>query len=42
MSPRFYGVPTSYSQRRTIQQHGPAVEDFMRQDDVDVALLVPL
>ena len=39
---RFYGVSTSYSQRRTIQRDAPAIERFMVEDDVDVALLVPL
>jgi hypothetical protein len=40
-SPRFYGVPTDYSQRRT---HHDAVDiaGWMIDDNVDVALLVPL
>ncbi|MCP3976880.1 MAG: hypothetical protein GY720_20530 [bacterium] len=42
LSPRFYGAPTSYSQRRTIERDAPAIEGFMAQDEVDVALLVPL
>ena len=42
LSPRFYGVPTDYSQRRTIEQDAPAILEYLRQDDVDVALLVPL
>ena len=41
-SPRFYGVPTEYSQRRTIESHGPWISDAMTDDDVDVAVLVPL
>ncbi len=42
LSPRFYGVPTDYSQRRTIEVDAPAIEAFLREDAVDVALLVPL
>jgi hypothetical protein len=42
LSPRFYGVPTDYSLRRTMKVDGPAVLELMRSDDVDVALLVPL
>ncbi|MFN3215033.1 MAG: hypothetical protein ACE367_00890 [Acidimicrobiales bacterium] len=41
-SPRFYGVPTEYSQRRTIDVHGPWIGDAMADDDVDLAVLVPL
>ena len=42
LSPRFYGVPTDYSQRLTIEQDSPRVESWMREDGVDIALLVPL
>ena len=42
VAPRFYGIPTVYSQRRTREGDAPALLDFMRQDEVDVALLVPL
>ncbi len=42
LSPRFYGVPTGYSQRKTTEGDAPAIESFMREDEVDVALLVPL
>ena len=41
-SPRFYGVPTDFSQRRTVDKYAPAVVDLCRADAVDVALLVPL
>ena len=41
-SPRFYGVPTDYSQRRTVHEYAPGVLDLCRADAVDVALLVPL
>jgi hypothetical protein len=39
---RFHGVPTDYSQRRTIEQDAPQILARCREDDVDVALLVPL
>ncbi len=42
VSPRFYGVPTRYSHRRTRSIDAPAIEQAMRSDHVDVALLVPL
>jgi hypothetical protein len=42
LAPRFYGVPTDFSQRRTIGEYAPAVLDACRADAVDVALLVPL
>jgi D-proline reductase (dithiol) PrdB len=42
LSPRFYGVPTQYSQRLTKQEHAPAILEQCQADDVDVALLVPL
>lgn len=40
-SPRFYGVPTSYSQRATDADAEQIVE-WAKQDAVDVMLLVPL
>jgi hypothetical protein len=39
---RFHGVPTDYSQRRTIEQDAPEVLARCRADAVDVAVLVPL
>lgn len=42
LSPRFYGVPTGYSQRMTATRDAPAVAGYMAEDEVDVALLVPL
>lgn len=41
LSERFYGLPFDYSQRRTVEQDGPAVLEFLRADAVDVAMLVP-
>ena len=42
VAPRFHGVPTDYSQRRTIEQDAPEVLARCREDEVDIALLVPL
>lgn len=42
LSPRFYGVPTDYSQRLTLEHDAPRIEAWMREDGVDIALLVPL
>ena len=41
-SPRFYGVTTDYSQRRTIEQDAPQIEAWLREDSVDVAFMVPI
>jgi D-proline reductase (dithiol) PrdB len=42
LSKRFYGIPTDYSHRRTERQDAPKILDWMREDEVDVVLLVPL
>ncbi len=42
LSPRFYGVPTEYSQRKTNEIDAPEVLRLCREDEVDVAVLVPL
>lgn len=42
LSPRFYGVPTEYSQRRTREADAAEVARLMGEDAVDVAMLVPL
>jgi len=42
LSPRFYGAPTQFSQRLTIEEHAPAILELCRSDNVDVVLLVPL
>jgi hypothetical protein len=42
IAPRFYGVPTEYSQRRTHEVDAPQLLEHMREDGVDVAMLVPL
>lgn len=42
LAPRFHCVPTTYSQRQTIEADAPEVIGMCRQDAIDVALLVPL
>ncbi len=42
VSPRFYGVPTEYSQRRTTDADAPEILAMCREDAVDLALLIPL
>jgi hypothetical protein len=42
VSPRFYGVPTDYSQNRTINQDAPQILKWCREDEVDVVLLSAL
>jgi D-proline reductase (dithiol) PrdB len=42
LSPRFYGIPTEYSQRKTHAIDVPRLIDFCREDGVDVAMLVAL
>ena len=42
LSERFYGIPTDYSHRRTQRNDSPRIEEWMREDGVDVAFLVPL
>jgi hypothetical protein len=39
---RFHGVPTVYSQRCTLEQDAPEILARCREDEVDIALLVPL
>jgi hypothetical protein len=42
VAPRFYGIPTEYSQRRTNEADAPELLRLCRKDGVDVAILVPL
>ena len=42
VSPRFYGVPTDYSQGRTLNVVAPQVLEWCRQDGVDAVLLSAL
>jgi len=41
VAPRFYGAPTTRSQRTTLEQDAPDILAFMRADNVDAAVLVP-
>ena len=40
ISPRFYGVETTRSQRQTSERDAPEVARLMREDGVDAAILV--
>ena len=42
VAPRYHCVPTEYSQRRTIEQDAPTILARCLEDEVDIALLVPL
>ena len=42
LSPRFYGVPTAYSQGRTRKRDAPRIVEWATDDGVDVMLCVPL
>lgn len=42
LAKRFHGVPTDYSQRRTLEVDAPEILARCREDAVDIALLVPL
>ncbi len=42
VGPRFYGVPTLYSQRLTRERDARRVEAWCREDGVDAVVLVPL
>ena len=42
LSRRFYVVPTDYSQRRTLKVDAPELLELLREDEVDVVMLVPL
>jgi hypothetical protein len=41
VSPRFYGAPTTRSQRTTLEQDAPDILAAMHADKVDAAVLVP-
>ena len=42
LAPRFHSVPTAYSQRQTLEEDAPELLERLREDQADVALLVPL
>jgi D-proline reductase (dithiol) PrdB len=39
---RFHCAPTSYSQRSTLERDGPEILERCREDNADIALLIPL
>ena len=39
---RYHFVPTQYSQRATTDEDAPQIADACQQDEVDIALLIPL
>jgi D-proline reductase (dithiol) PrdB len=42
LAARFHGVPTEYSQRKTLQDDAPQVLRRLRDDGADAAILCPL
>jgi D-proline reductase (dithiol) PrdB len=42
LTPRFHGVPTEYSHRKTLTQDAPEVLARLRDDGAQAAILVPL
>jgi hypothetical protein len=42
VSERFYRIPTQYSHRQTQRRDTPRVLEWLAEDEVDVALMVPL
>ena len=42
VSPRYYGAPTTYSQRQTWKSDAPLILNWCEEDGVDIAILIPL
>ncbi len=42
LSERFYCLPTQFSHRQTQKRDAPQVLEWMQEDDIDVAVMVPL
>ena len=42
VSTRYYGAPTTYSQRQTRKSDAPLIFNWCEEDGVDIAILVPL
>ena len=42
LATRFHSVPTEYSQRNTIENDAPEILEKLREDEGDVAILIPL
>lgn len=42
LSDRYYGLPSEYSQQKTVNQDVPALKSLLLEDAVDAVMLVPL
>ena len=42
LTDRFHGVPTTYSQGKTLEQDAPDIVRRCQEDNADIALLVPM
>ena len=42
LTDRFFGVPTTYSQKQTLGQDAPGILELCREDQADVAILAPM
>lgn len=42
LSDRYYGLPSEYSQEKTVSEDVPALKSLLVEDGVDVVMLVPL
>ena len=42
VAPRFYGVPTDYSQSRTLENYAPQILEWCREDGLDAVILSAL
>ena len=42
LTERFHGVPTTYSQKQTLEQDAPHIVRLCQEDQADVAVLVPI
>ena len=42
LASRFHSLPTDYSQKNTLKRDAPEILRRLREDEVDVAILVPL
>ncbi len=42
LSERYYGLPSEYSQHKTLNQDVPALQSLLVEDAVDAVMLVPL
>ncbi|MFK7800494.1 MAG: hypothetical protein AB8G95_02575 [Anaerolineae bacterium] len=42
VGPRFYGVPTTYSQRQTSAEDAPEILKLCQEDRIDAVILIPM